>query len=551
MKQTVKALNLEPCCAPKDKFSKHMNILGINGGFRQGYQDVSAVLVCQGEVIAAIEEERLSRVKFSAGKLPYLAIQEVLRIGNLAIQDIQVVAFHGSTWEPAIEERLAEYFIHHFGYAPPVQRFHHHHCHAASAYYASGFEEALVVTIDNSGDGISTQIAVGQQKLLHVLKQFDRSQSIGFYYSLINQYCGFVKDSDEYKLMGLSSYGQRHSMDLDWLLNFEQGELKLCADYIRTVPAKAPPLHRDDMNFSPAFKTRMGAPRRLPGTAITDFYKDVAASAQQHLEDVVLKMLLHYAAVTGQRKLCMAGGVALNCVMNQRILESGAFAEVFIQPASSDAGISLGAAWLAAAQAGDTPVITTHTYHGNDYPDASIQQVLDSCQIPYSIPADIVATAASLIAQNKVVGWFQGRMEYGPRALGNRSILANATQAGMNDRVNHKIKLRESFRPFCPSVLQEDAALYFDAPLLPLPYMTVTVKVRPAMQALIPAVTHVDGTARIQTVNATQNPLYYKLLNQIKLQTGHGVVLNTSFNLGHEPIVCTPRDAWPHFTVPA
>ncbi|MBK7147476.1 MAG: hypothetical protein IPH78_01330 [Bacteroidetes bacterium] len=402
-----------------------MNILGINGGFRQGYQDVSAVLVCQGEVIAAIEEERLSRVKFSAGKLPYLAIQEVLRIGNLAIQDIQVVAFHGSTWEPAIEERLAEYFIHHFGYAPPVQRFHHHHCHAASAYYASGFEEALVVTIDNSGDGISTQIAVGQQKLLHVLKQFDRSQSIGFYYSLINQYCGFVKDSDEYKLMRLSSYGQRHSMDLDWLLNFEQGELKLCADYIRTVPAKAPPLHRDDMNFSPAFETRMGAPRRLPGTAITDFYKDVAA---------------------------------------------------FIQPASSDAGISLGAAWLAAAQAGDTPVITTHTYHGNDYPDASIQQVLDSCQIPYSIPADIVATAASLIAQNKVVGWFQGRMEYGPRALGNRSILANATQAGMNDRVNHKIKLRESFRPFCPSVLQEDAALYFDAPLLPLPYMTVTVK---------------------------------------------------------------------------
>lgn len=520
-----------------------MYILGINGGFRQGYQDVSAVLLHHGEVMAAVEEERMSRVKHAAGRLPYLSILEVLRMGGITMNEVDTVAFHGSTWGAEIDEKIQQYFNHHFGYAPPLIKFHHHDCHAASTFYASGFKEALVVSIDNSGDGISTQISTGNNGALTTVQRYERSHSLGFFYSLINQYCGFVKDSDEYKLMGLSSYGNRRAFDFSWLIDFENGELKLNTAYVNTVPPGAPPLHRDDMNFNEAFLKKMGAPRRLPGTSISDFYKDVAASAQQHLEEVVLKMLRHFAKQTGQTKLCLAGGVALNCVMNQRVIESGMFEEVFVQPAGSDAGISLGAAWLATAQAGLTPVRTMHTYLGPSFSNADIKTVLDSCHAKYAQVPDAAAVAAKLIADGKVIGWFQGGMEFGPRALGHRSILANATIQGMNDVVNQKIKLREGFRPFCPSVLEEDAPLYFDAPQLPLPYMTITCGVLPKMQEAIPAVTHIDGTARIQTVNEQQNPLYYSLLQNLKQHTGHGVVLNTSFNLSHEPIVATPRQA--------
>lgn len=520
-----------------------MNILGINGGFRQGYQDVSAVLVRGGEVIAAVEEERLSRVKHSAGRLPFLSAMEVLRIGGLTINDIDAVAFHGSTWGSEIDQKVSDYFLHHFGYAPPLQKYHHHQCHAASTYYASDFEEALILTLDNSGDDVSTQMAEGKKNSIEVLQQYSRTNSLGFFYSLINQYCGFVKDSDEYKLMGLASYGNRHAFDFSWLIDFKEGELRLTEQFAQTVMSGAPPLHRDDMNFSAAFLQKMQAPRRLPGAPLSDFYKDVAASAQRHLEDVVLNMLRHFAARTGQKKLCLAGGVALNCVLNQRIVESKIFDKVFVQPASSDAGISLGAAWLASAQAELTPVRTQHTYLGSSFTDDEIKAVLDSCHIKYEQVSDAAAVAAKVIADGKVIGWFQGRMEFGPRALGNRSILANATIKGMNDMVNQKIKLRESFRPFCPSVLEEDAALYFDTPQLPLPYMTITTNVHPHIQPVIPAVTHTDGTARIQTVSKAQNPLYYSLLQHLKQHTGHGVVLNTSFNLSHEPIVATPRQA--------
>lgn len=520
-----------------------MIILGINGGLRQGYQDVSACLVDNGRVIAAIEEERLNRIKFSPGRFPYLAVIEVLKIAGKQISEVDYLAFHGSTWGNEIEQKLRDFYTFQLGYCPPVLRFHHHDCHAASAYYASGFNEALIVSIDNSGDGISFQVSTGKSGRIESIQRFERPHSLGLFYQIITQYCGFVKDSDEYKLMGLSSYGDKYKYSFDWLLNFTNGSLNLNTDYINTVLPNAPSLHKDEMIFNDTFLKKVGGERRIPGSAFTADYKDIAASAQYHLEQVLLSMLNYYVQQTGLTKVCLAGGVALNCVANQQLMNSSFIEQLYIQPASSDAGISLGAAWLAAVQHGDKPQPTAHTYLGNGYTNEEIEAILIACSVKYKKLENAALTAADLIADNKVIGWFQGNMEFGPRALGNRSILANATNQQMQDMVNQKIKLRESFRPFCPSVLEEDANIYFEGKQAIAPYMTITYNVKKEMQRYIPAVTHIDGTARIQTVSKEANASYYNLLVYLKEKTGHGIVLNTSFNLSYEPIVCTPRNA--------
>jgi carbamoyltransferase len=524
-----------------------MYILGISGGFRMGYQDASAVLVENGKVIAAIEEERLSRIKYASGRLPFLAIHEVLKMGGIDIKKIDFLAFHGATWENEIDNHLTDYFNSHFGYAPPIKRYHHHDCHAASTFYASGFDDALILTLDNSGDGISTQIATGKNGKLEVIKRFQRNNSLGFYYSLLTQYCGFVKDSDEYKLMGLASYGDRHKFNLSWLVDFNDGELKLNSDFIVTVPPRAAALHRDEMNFNSRFIEKMGANRRIPRQEIEKHYKDVAASGQRHLEEVVLKMVKHFVASTGKNKICLAGGGALNCIMNQRLMNADFVQDFFVQPAANDAGIALGAAWLACVEMRINPVKPADTYLGSGFTNEQIKTELDNCGIKYHYTENPSEITADQIAQNKVVGWFQGRMEFGPRALGNRSILANATRPEMKKMVNQKIKFREEFRPFCPSVLQEDASSYFIGKLPVAPYMTIAYDVKENVKENVPAVTHVDGTARIQTVNEQQNSSYYALLKALKRKTGHGICLNTSFNLSHEPIACTPRDALASF----
>lgn len=520
-----------------------MTVLGINGGFRQGYQDISACIVQNGKLIAAVEEERLSRVKFSAGRLPYLSILEVLKLTGLCIEDIDTVAFHGSTWGQEIDTKLRDYFHYHLGHSPKITRFHHHDCHAASTFYASGYKEALVITMDNSGDGVSVQIAVGRNGALEVINRFDRPNSLGFFYSLISQFCGYIKDSDEYKLMGLASYGDRNKFDLSWLIDFKDGVLSIDSTYIQTVAAGAPSLHRDEMNFNTLFEKKLGLSRRLPTSSIDKIYKDLAASAQKHLENVVLKMITYYTHKTGIKKICMAGGVALNCVMNQRIMNERDVEALYIQPASSDAGISVGAAWLASVSAGIAPFPSDNIYLGSRFSNSEIKTVLDNCRIRYKQLDNVSRTAAEFIADDKVVGWFQGAMEFGPRALGNRSILASPLNERMKELVNSKIKYREGYRPFCPSVLEADIAMYFEGKQHSSPYMTVTYKVKEEMRNTIPAVSHVDGSARIQTVNVRQNRLYHHLLSELKKITGHGVVLNTSFNLSHEPIVCNPYNA--------
>lgn len=521
-----------------------MLVLGINGGFRPGYQDVSACVIKDGLILAAVEEERLSRIKFSAGKLPESSVHEVLKISKIDFSEIDEIAFHGETWDDEVQPRLENYFTNHFGSCPPLVRYHHHDCHAASSFYASNFDKAITITMDNSGDGVSIQVMLGENGKLTLIDRFDSPNSLGLFYQMVTQICGFQKDNEEYKLMGLSSYGNRHKYSFDWLLNFTDGKLVLNQDYTRKLKPGASSLHKDEMAYNDKLLNKLGVQKRLFNEPFSEVYKDLAASAQQHLENIILKMIDFYSDKLACNTFCFAGGVALNCVMNKEIMSHPKVSRFFVQPASSDAGISIGAAWLASVKNDINPIPSTNTYLGGENSDKEIETYLKQIKVPFQSIENKTKTAAKLIADGNVIGWYQGRMEFGPRGLGNRSILANATIKGMNDEVNKKIKFRESFRPLCPSVLEEDAKLYFKGKSLISPYMTVVYDIASEeVLEQIPAVIHVDKTARIQTVNKQDNPLYYALLQDIKQETGHGVVLNTSFNLANEPIVNTPKEA--------
>lgn len=520
-----------------------MIVLGINGGFRIGYQDVAACLAVDGRIVAAVEEERISRIKFSPGRLPYRSVLEVLRIAGIRIEQVDAVAFHGSTWGPHIEPKVRAYFTEHFGYAPPLLQYHHHDCHAAATFYSSGFSRALVLTMDNSGDGISVQVSVGENGHIRPLHRFARPHSFGVFYSLITQYCGFTKDSDEYKLMGLAAYGNPHRFDFSWLLEVRDGEPHIHTDYVVTVAPTEPSLHRDEMNFNQKFLDTMGRGRRLPHAPLEPFYQDVAASAQRHLEQSVLQLLQYHVTQTGIRHVCTAGGVALNCLMNQKLMEAPFVDGFFVQPASTDAGIALGAAWLGGLQKGVTPVTEELLFLGTEYTDEELRTVLDTCQITYEYINDPARTAAESLARHRVIGWFQGRMEFGPRALGNRSILANPATPDVRATVNNKIKFRDSFRPFGASVLADECARYFTGNAALPNYMTINFGVKPEFAERLAGITHRDGSCRLHTVTEAQNGLYHGLLTHLKALTGMGVCLNTSFNLGHEPIVHTPQQA--------
>ncbi len=520
-----------------------MYILGINGGVRMGYQDISAVLVKDGRVIAAIEEERVSRVKHAPHQLSEKAISEVLDIAGITIQDVSIVATHGETWGDDYQRALEGYFKYTFNHTPVIKRYHHHNCHGASAFYASGYEEALVISIDGSGDGVCTQVCLGRNGRMEELTRMGRPNSLGLFYSLITQYCGFVKDSGEYKLMGLSSYGKADAVNMDWLLQLtDNGQYTFDTNYLVKIEPGQPQPSRQQAFFSPALLEKLG-PNRTKDDKLDQRFMDIAASAQRKLEEAFLHVVKHYVEQTGIRKVCLAGGVALNCVANQKLMDSGFVDALYVQPASSDSGISLGAAWLAAVDEGFTIPAPENVYWGRTYTNAQIEEQLEQLQVPFRHVAEPELEAAEAIANGKVVGWFQGGDEFGPRALGCRSILANPTDPDMQSRVNLKIKFRESFRPFCPSVLEEDAGLYFEGAQAIAPYMTITYNVKPEARKQLPAITHVDGTARIQTVTARQNERYYKLLQHLKRLNGHGVVLNTSFNRNNEPIVHSPIDA--------
>lgn len=519
-----------------------MIVLGINGGVRLGYQDTSAALVIDGQLVAAVEEERLNRVKFAPGQIPQKAIVEVLDIAGISIHEVDYVATHGLTWGDEYSEVVRSYLSHTFKHCPEVVRVHHHDAHAASAFYASGFGEAMVLTSDNSGDGVSTQLAIGNAQGLEVKERFSRPNSLGMFYSMITQFCGFTRDSDEYKLMGLAAYGSP-KYDLSDLIHPEGDFYQVNEDYLKKVAPGASQPSRQQPMFSSKLGETLGMSARSPYEAISMEHKDLAASAQHQLEEVLVHMVSRFQKRTGLRKLCLAGGTMLNCAANKKLMNLEGIDEIFVQPAAGDAGISLGAAYWVSKQAGDHPRSNSHSYWGRSYDAAQVKKVLETTRASYMEIGSPAQIAAEKVAANEVVAWFQGRAEYGPRALGNRSILANPTTAGMNDTVNRKIKFRESFRPFCPSVLADDSKLYFEGKQEQAPYMTITYDVNTKGAEELPAVTHANRTARIQTVTPEQNPIYYSYLQEMKSRTGAGTSMNTSFNVKGEPMVYHPLDA--------
>ncbi len=572
-----------------------MFVLGISAY----YHDSAAALLRDGEIVAAAQEERFTRKKHDAG-FPANAIDYCLQEAAITIEQVDYIAFYD---KPLLKfERLLETYtvfaprgfqsfrmaiplwlreklflkdllckeLQH--YAPQLDvnarlRFSEHHLsHAASAFFPSPFEEAAVLTMDGVGEWTTTSLAIGRGKQLEVVKEINFPHSLGLLYSAFTYYTGFKVNSGEYKVMGLAPYGEPRYLQtiLDKLIDLkEDGSFWLDQSYFNYCTGLT--------MTSPKFHKLFGGPPRKSNEPITQHHMDLAASVQAATEQIVLRLARSVREQTGVRNLCLAGGVALNCVANGKLLRDAQFDEIWIQPAAGDAGGALGAALavhhihLNQPRSGTGHDKMQGAYLGPAFAQSEIESRLHAAGATYSVLADddLIDTAALALAQGKALGWFQGRMEYGPRSLGARSILGDARSASMQSVLNLKVKYRESFRPFAPSVLREDLAEWFELER-DSPYMLLVADViksrRIAMttdeQGLfgieklkvprsdIPAVTHVDYSARIQTVHADTNPRYHALITAFKKQTGCPVLVNTSFNVRGEPIVCTPQDAF-------
>jgi len=580
-----------------------MNILGISAF----YHDSAAALIRDGEIVAAAQEERFTRKKHDPS-FPAHAVSFCLEYGRIGVNDLEAVVFYD---KPLLKfERLLETY---YAYAPrglksflsaiPVwikekvflkklirDELHkigdgaakrvkllftdHHLAHAASAFFPSPFAEAAILTIDGVGEWATASIGHGRDNDITILKEMRFPHSVGLLYSAFTHYLGFRVNSGEYKLMGLAPYGDPDSEQvrryreaiLTHLVDVkEDGSIWLNQDYFDYTTGLS--MVQDDK-----WAAIFGFPRRTPETALEQRHGDLAYAIQQVTEEIVMKMARTAQRLTGAKNLCLSGGVALNCVANGKLLRSGDFADIWIQSAAGDAGGALGAALAIYHMYCRQPRRTSDqdkmqgAYLGPEFDELEILGMAKKYGAPYrraESTAALSTTVAGYLAEGKAVGWFQGRMEWGPRALGNRSILGDARNKEMQKRLNLKIKFRESFRPFAPSVLAEDTAEYFETEA-PSPYMLLIADVRkerrnslppdyhqqPIRDKLyfvrsdVPAITHLDFTARLQTVHRETNPRFWELLRAFKERTGYGVIVNTSFNVRGEPIVCTPEDAY-------
>jgi carbamoyltransferase len=517
-----------------------MYVLGICGGIRAGHHDGAAALFRDGALIAAAEEERFLRVKHATARLPELAVRFCLERAGIGIEQVDTVAYNYAT-VPDIAARLADFFRFRFGHAPRVQLVPHYLAHAASVYRLSGFPEALTFSADVSGDSVSTFVTHGDRGHILPLKSIRRPNSLGLFYSMVTQHLGFARDNDEYKVMGLASYGERE-LDLSFLLRWSEGEHYFnYQQYMKPVGPRDPMPSKQEALYNAALIEKLGPPR-LPTEPLTQHHKDLAYSVQKTLERCVLDLLTYYHGETGSRRVAIAGGVGLNCVMNQRIAALPWVDELWVQPAASDAGGSLGAATEVIAGKGVELEPMRDCYLGPEFSDDEIAGFIRAYGVPARRVEDPAVYAAERISEGKILAWFQGRMEFGPRALGNRSILADPRDPHMKDKINATIKFREDFRPFAPAVLVERVSdCFVDG--FPAPYMTLTFDVREDWKERLASITHVDGTARIQTVAADTNPLFHRLISHFESLSGIPVVINTSFNIKGQPICLSPRDA--------
>ena len=554
-----------------------MYTLGINAA----YHDPAACLVEDGQVVAAAEEERFTHIKhgkrpipFSTYLLPFHAIDFCLKEAGIRLADVDHVAYSydpylllgphkedaeitlplepsahptpeewDNAWDPLflssivnsprhladgaphhIQARFRDVRVNsHFRY-----NWHfvaHHLAHSASAFLPSPFEEAAVMTLDGRGEKATTAYYYGRGTRLEPLGQVEMPNSLGLLYEKVTEYLGFLNSSDEYKVMALASFGKpRYLQEFCEIIQLgENGQ------------------YTTDLS---ADLEAMFGPRRVKGGPLEQRHYDIAHSLQVAMEDTVLKLASWLQEATGSENLCMAGGVALNCVMNARLRDRGPFKRIWVQPAAGDAGTALGAAlWIDAQERGSDrrSYRMDHAFLGPGFSDDEIEQFLIWSKLPYRKLDNVAGEAAEMLAQDKVIGWFQGKLEFGPRALGARSILASPIHAEMQERLND-IKDREDFRPVAPVVLEEEAANWFVRGEVS-PFMLFVYDVQPDKASGIPAVRHVDGTARIQTINREQNPPYYDLLQAFYRRTGVPVLVNTSLNTRGEPIVNTPRDA--------
>ncbi|MER8791920.1 carbamoyltransferase [Mesorhizobium sp. M0983] len=543
-----------------------MLCLGISGGLDQVHEnrfelrnafmhDGAAVLVRDGRVIAAVEEERLNRMKHS-NKLPIRSIQYCLSAAGVQLNDIDRVALYAS--EPYANAMLEGMSASHpdilsiplgaktlvqdlltreFGTKLDSSRISfvsHHQAHAVSAFAMSGFEQSLILAIDGSGDFLSGLVAEGSGTEITQLEAFPENNSLGLFYLETIRYLGYGL-FDEYKVMGLAPYGDpapyRELFEQFYELSANGGGYRVHLDRI-----------------GPALLRNIEVRRK--GMPFTQQHRDVSASLQEALERIVFHILRHHREATGMKRLCLAGGVAHNCTMNGKLLYSGLFEDIFVQPASHDAGCALGAALIVSNEMGRPAPCERlqEVYWGPDLgSERAVQQELNAWagHLEVERSDDVASSAADWIANGAVIGWVQGRSEFGPRALGNRSILADPRPAANKDRINAMVKKREGYRPFAPSVLEEDASEFFDLPdgRHEFPFMNFVVRVRDSKRALLGAITHVDGTARLQTVSRNANPAYWEVINAFKKRTGTPILLNTSFNNNAEPIVDSVADA--------
>jgi len=553
-----------------------MYVLGINA-YHGG---ASACLIKDGQLIAAAEEERFKRVKYWAG-FPVEAIRYCLAEAGITAYDLDHISISRNpsanlhkkllfalSKRPSfslIRDRLAnaarlrdprKALVEALNLDPSALKaeFHnveHHRAHMASAFFVSPFQEAAILSVDGMGDFVSTMWGVGRGNRIEVLGEINYPHSLGWLYTAVSQWLGFPRYGDEGKVMGLTAYGEPIYMDqFRKIVRLNRdGTFELNMDYF-ALDAEGATMTWDDgapvvgTLYSQKLVDLFGPPRQ-PRTELTKHHQNVAASLQAMLEEAEFNLVHMLQRVTGQKALCMAGGVALNSVFNGKILPTTGFEDLYIHPAARDAGTAVGVAYYIYHQIVGQPrcFVMNHAYTGPRFPNGTIKQILKQYNLVYT-PYDneeICHVAARLVAEGNVLGWFQGRMEWGPRALGNRSIIGDPRREDMKDILNARVKHREQFRPFAPSVLLEVVGDYFDQ-TYPDPFMIKVYNVLPEKRAKIPAVTHVDGTGRLQTVDRDTNPLYWRLIKEFENLTGVPVVLNTSFN-ENEPIVCKPEEA--------
>lgn len=557
-----------------------MHILGINAY----HGNSSAALVSDGRLIAAVEEERFNRVKYAAG-FPAAAIRYCLEAAGITLAEVDHVAIPRNPWArlgtkllyalkmPSFARERAKVLARFVGIPEALAqafdvapdriraRFHrveHHQAHLASTFFVSPFEQAALLSADGLGDFASTMWGTGKGNSMRIAGSIAFPHSLGMYYTAVSQYLGFRKFGDEYKVMGLAAYGESAYLDEFRRIVRTNGGIgfRLGLEYFRhhrTGPemtwsdaGKTPEL---GAMFSGHMAERLG-PSRDPAAPVEKVHRDGAASLQARLEEVLFEMLRALHARTGQKAVCLAGGVAFNCVANGKIFDQTPFEQIFVQPAAGDAGLAVGAAYFVHHQVLGQPrsFVMENAYWGPGYTPEQVRAAVaasrlrgEGMEIAELPEEEIAKESAKEIAAGKILGWFQGRAEWGPRALGNRSIVADPRRADMKDILNARIKHREMFRPFAPSVLAEATGEYFEKSY-PSPFMTQAYSVRPEKREAIPAPTHVDGTGRLQTVTREANPRYWRLIREFANLTGVPVVLNTSFN-DNEPIVCRPEEA--------